>query len=103
MNFNGLTLYTYLSPAGSPELVMIDKGNYTQYSHLFAGSITHWPVPAADISGDTHINLPDLGMFSQQWQAAGCTPPLWCGGADIDMSGAVGLSDWLNIVERWLE
>lgn len=44
LNLNGIRLYTYVSPAGTPQLVMIDEGNVTEYSHLFAGTLTSWSL-----------------------------------------------------------
>jgi hypothetical protein len=44
LNLNGIRLYTYVSPSGTPQLVMIDESNVTEYRHLFAGTLTSWSL-----------------------------------------------------------
>lgn len=57
LNLNGIRLYTYLSPHGTPELVMVDESNYSQYSPLFAGTLTSWPLSAVEPTGSGGVRV----------------------------------------------
>jgi hypothetical protein len=56
----------------------------------------------ADLSGDCIVDMEDLAVLASAWQRTGCVAPDWCGGADIDASGAVGLDDLAELVSQWL-
>lgn len=53
--------------------------------------------------GDTTVNFLDVAAFAQYWLNSPCTPPDWCGQADIDMSGKAGFPDVEIIANQWLK
>jgi len=56
-----------------------------------------------DLSGDGIVNFEDYAILATYFWMGGCSEPNWCGGADIDWSGAVNLIDLCNMVEHWLQ
>jgi hypothetical protein len=56
----------------------------------------------ADLSGDCFVDLEDLAVFASEWLRTDCVTPDWCGGADMDTTGDVGLSDLAELVSQWL-
>jgi sulfatase modifying factor 1 len=58
--------------------------------------------PSADLSGDCFVNMKDFALLASAWQRTGCVAPDWCGGADINTSGAAGLDDLAELVSQWL-
>jgi hypothetical protein len=57
---------------------------------------------SADLSGDCFVDLEDLALFASAWLRTDCVTPDWCGGADLDASGDVGLKDLAELVSQWL-
>ena len=57
LNLNGIRLYTYVSPAGTPQLVMIDENNVGDYSHLFAGTLASWRLSGVEDPAATGVRL----------------------------------------------
>jgi hypothetical protein len=57
LNLNGIRLYTYVSPSGTPQLVMIDENNVGDYSHLFAGTLASWPLSGVDEPAAAGVRL----------------------------------------------
>lgn len=55
-----------------------------------------------DLNGDDVVNMLDHAVLASEWRNGGCDSTNWCGGADIDHSGAVGNSDILLLAENWL-
>ncbi len=58
--------------------------------------------PSADLNGDCFVDMEDLAVFASEWLRTGCVTPDWCGGADMDTTGEVGLSDLAKQVSQWL-
>jgi len=58
----------------------------------------------ADLDGSGRVDLIDLALLAGPFSTGGpCSGPDWCGGADINQNGSVGLDDvslmglyWLN-------
>jgi len=66
----------------------------------------HWLeciYPIGDLNLDRYVNILDFSLFALQWLQTGCTAHNWCGGADLDQSGEVSLSDLAVLVSHWLE
>jgi predicted MPP superfamily phosphohydrolase len=61
------------------------------------------PGFAADIRTDGVVDMFDLALFASHWRETGCVTPTYCGGADLDKSGTVGLADLDIIAEQWLQ
>ncbi|EFK97144.1 hypothetical protein LDC_0818, partial [sediment metagenome] len=57
LNLNGIRLYTYVSPSGTPQLVMIDENNVGDYSHLFAGTLASWSLSGVEDPAATGVEL----------------------------------------------
>ncbi len=55
----------------------------------------------SDINGDGGIDYVDFAVISAYFMD-GCAAPLWCGGADLNLSGSVDPNDVKIVVERWL-
>jgi hypothetical protein len=58
--------------------------------------------PDADLVEPWGVDLFDFAAFSPWWQQTGCVAPTWCGGADFNSSGSVGLDDAIIFAEHWL-
>jgi hypothetical protein len=70
-------------------------------------SATDWryyEVPVnADIAGDNgRVDIRDLAELGFHWRRTGCGEPNWCGGADLDRSGAVDFGDLYLLSGNWL-
>lgn len=58
----------------------------------------HWQC---DFDDDDDVDFADYAPVGNNWMA-GCTSPDWCGGTDINRSGAVDLDDLRIFAESWL-
>ena len=56
-----------------------------------------------DFDDDSDVDLRDFADFASKWLRSDCVEPDWCDGADIDMSGDVGVSDLIVVVDKWLD
>lgn len=56
----------------------------------------------ADFVQNDVIDLDDFAFFAAQWLRTDCALPGWCGGTDMDYSGAVGPGDLLAFSADWL-
>jgi hypothetical protein len=54
-----------------------------------------------DISGDGGVDYGDFAVISAHFME-GCAAPGWCGGADLDISGAVDPNDVRIFAESWV-
>jgi hypothetical protein len=74
------------------------------YNNLDEYALGFNPTRAVgDIDCSSEIELLDFGLFAhQEWLSSGCHEPSWCGGADLDLNGSVGLKDFAILVEAWL-
>jgi len=54
-----------------------------------------------DITSDGKVDFRDFAKFSAFWFKS-CSNPSWCGDADIDHSGEVGIFDLAILAEYWL-
>ena len=55
-----------------------------------------------NLDGLGRVDLKDFALFAMQWQN-GCDDWDSCGGADFNMSGLVGMTDFYTFVSRWLD
>jgi hypothetical protein len=55
-----------------------------------------------DINGDGVVNTLDFAIIASQW-LNDCGYPGWCGGADINLSGEIGLDDLNLFAISWLD
>jgi hypothetical protein len=61
-------------------------------------------IPAADFVCPDGVNTEDLGYLAVRWLLEDCNSSNnYCGGADMDSSGAVDLADWAILAVNWLE
>ncbi|MEN6308588.1 MAG: S8 family serine peptidase [Anaerohalosphaeraceae bacterium] len=54
-----------------------------------------------DLTGDSTIDLADLGYIVSAWLAADCSMPSWCQNADITRDTQVNLSDLSALALNW--
>ena len=80
-------------------------GNYTTYQTTVPGpvAIPKPTCPLADLSKDCWVNLEDFALLAANYLRDDCTSPDWCGGADIDHTGAVNLADLAILTDEWLQ
>jgi hypothetical protein len=74
-------------------------GNTTVNSQ--PASATTAPVP--DINQNNFVNMVDFAILAKHWLDANCLDNLWCGGADLDMSGDVSTPDVELFTQDWLK
>ncbi len=67
--------------------------------YMYSADIT--PAENADINDDGDIDYADFAVISAHFMD-GCAGPLWCAGADLNISGSVDPNDVKIVVERWL-
>ena len=49
------------------------------------------------------VNIEDLAVFTPQWLSVSCTSANnFCGGADFNADGKVGLADYAIFADNWL-
>lgn len=64
----------------------------------------NWQSTSGDFACPADVAIDDLVVFIQRWLSADCTSSNnFCGGADIDISGAVNLADFAIFTAHWLE
>ncbi len=73
-------------------------GNVTEDSELKV-AVTG---PEADTVKDGVVNLLDLAKVAMHWLETDCAANNWCDGADLDMSGDVGMGDLVKLYIVWL-
>lgn len=63
-----------------------------------------------DLTGDSSVDLADLGSLISVWLATDCSMPSWCQNADINKDHGVNLSDlgalalnWGHAIHTWTE
>jgi len=96
--------YAKIPYAGTSETAQAFAGSHDlamPMSILWTKTIT---CGGANIGGsDTSVNYLDVAIMAQNWLDSPCSPPDWCGGADINMSKAVGLPDFAILADNWLQ
>lgn len=55
-----------------------------------------------DLDGNERTDQADFARLAAQWLKSGCTTPNFCGGADINHSGTVDLTDLELFVDLWM-
>jgi len=65
-------------------------------------AIDLYNVPTRDYVQNNVVNLEDYAIFASYWLADNCAAPMWCGGADLDKTGDVGLLDLALFTDFWL-
>ncbi|MCK4960068.1 MAG: hypothetical protein KAT00_11725, partial [Planctomycetes bacterium] len=55
-----------------------------------------------DINGDSYIDYGDFAVISTHFMEE-CFAPLWCDGADLNISGSVDPNDVKIVGENWLK
>jgi PKD repeat protein len=56
-----------------------------------------------DFNYDDIVNFTDFAYLAVRWLDSNCSPPDWCGNADLDMTRQVDLLDLGALAEYWLE
>jgi hypothetical protein len=99
-SFSGLVAYDQNLTAGSYNSTFILSGGQRESA---AGLILKaLPDDGPNIDGLNGVNLADFAILSAQWQNP-CGIPDWCGGADINKSGTVDLTDLIIVVQNWMQ
>jgi hypothetical protein len=63
-----------------------------------------WQIPVWDFACPDGVGVVDLEFFVGRWLSDGCTSANnYCGGADLNSSGAVDLADYVVFAQHWLE
>lgn len=63
-----------------------------------------WQIPDGDWVCPDGVNVEDFDYFVEQWFFDNCTSGNnYCGGADMDRSGAVNFTDFAALAGHWLE
>jgi hypothetical protein len=65
--------------------------------------ISAYNNPPFDIDNNRVVDTSDFAIFAMHWQRNDCAEPHWCGGADFDLSGSVGIVELANLAENWLK
>jgi len=60
------------------------------------------PLITIDMDRDKQVNLQDYSQFAIKWSSENCTGLEWCGGADFDHDGDVGIKDLAIFADYWL-
>jgi hypothetical protein len=60
------------------------------------------PAIDPDLTGEGCVNLEDFAILAAWWGAGCDVSNDWCGGTDFDLSGAVGLPDFVIFTGYWL-
>ena len=58
--------------------------------------------PSADLTADCLVDNRDFAWLASWWLVGDCDTKNWCGRADLDMSGDVGIEDLQELAEQWL-
>ncbi|MBL7214221.1 MAG: DNRLRE domain-containing protein [Phycisphaerae bacterium] len=75
-----------------------DKGAFDEGSMTIQVYLPNAP----DINGDGKTDLIDFSLLARAWFDA-CVESNWCEGADLDLSGSVGIEDVCEMAEAWLD
>lgn len=70
------------------------------YDNLVVTSVV--TCPSADLTDDCFVDQADFSVMAAHWGDDECVAPDWCGGADFDTSGVVGLEDLEELALQWL-
>ncbi len=73
---------------------------------ILAGLIQHLRfdhVPTRDFNTDWQVNFQDFSVLFGYWHDTNCVDTNDCGGADLDISGAVDANDLYLFADYWLE
>jgi hypothetical protein len=93
------------SITGIEPLVDPDTGNVFPIKLAFSEPTARFkmrPLLVIDMDVSGNIDIEDYTRFALQWQKSGCVEPDWCGNADFDRDGEVGLADIILFMEYWL-
>ena len=85
---------------GEPLWLQIEQGGGNGRTLIDNVAIKYANNPP-DINDDGNINYGDFATISAHFMA-GCAGPLWCAGADLNISGSVDPNDVIIVGERWL-
>jgi hypothetical protein len=72
-----------------------------RYGRADMGAYEVYPI-AGDFEPDEDVDMGDFAWFAAHWLDMACSTPDWCGGADIDRDGTVGLSDAAGFFNHWM-
>jgi hypothetical protein len=65
---------------------------------------TYSPLAAqGDLNHDGHVDILDYASFASWWAKTSCDNSVWCGSADMNISGQVNSGDLGVLVTHWLE
>jgi hypothetical protein len=56
----------------------------------------------SDLDLNCNVDFVDYALFADHWREGDCNDPNWCGGADLDKSSYVDLSDLSLLTENWV-
>jgi hypothetical protein len=64
----------------------------------------NWQSLHGDLACPDGVNFVDYAYFATRWSTAGCSSSNnFCGGADMNFSGAVDIQDIAIFVDNWLK
>ncbi|HPC64698.1 MAG TPA: right-handed parallel beta-helix repeat-containing protein [Anaerohalosphaeraceae bacterium] len=72
-----------------------------RYGRADIGAFEVFPI-AGDFEPDEDVDIADLAWIAARWLQTSCTCPGWCGGADLNKDGTVGLADIVLAADHWL-
>ena len=96
----GNTIISYDIDAGSPVVTGQSPVAGTIISQ--GSSIDLQVRKSPESAQDGRVDLVDFAQLAAHWLENNCSDSDWCNGADVDLSGDVGVSDLQIIAEYWL-
>ena len=79
------------------------RGSVLQTDGVEASSEQFWTSENTIISADCFMEIEFFAEFGSHWLEINCSGDgTWCGGADLDQSDDVGLTDLVWILDYWL-
>jgi hypothetical protein len=76
-------------------------GNELYLDNLWLTNATAEQI-RTDLDGNDRTDQADFARLAARWLKSSCTAPDFCGGADINHSGTVEMTDLLLFIDSWM-
>ena len=88
---------------GDCNVALYWQQDYEPFDYGLIHHIEFEHVPTRDFNTDWQVNFQDFSVLSGYWHDTNCVDTNDCGGADLDISGAVDANDLYLFADYWLE